>query len=165
MPYAWDKQCYILFVAFEVWGMDASMISELKALQKENRRLKKMYAEVQLQKEILQEAMRKKVVRPSCRREMAMKARQNYQISIRLACATFSGSEVCYSYKPRLEHGNNEIADWLIRLTSNYRNWGFGLCYLYLRNVKGFLWNHKCIYRIYRELELNLRIKPKKRIV
>jgi len=41
-------------------GMDASMISELKALQGENRRLKKTYAEVQLQKEILQEAMRKK---------------------------------------------------------------------------------------------------------
>jgi putative transposase len=41
-------------------GMDASMISELKSLQEENRRLKKMYAEVQLQKEILQEAMRKK---------------------------------------------------------------------------------------------------------
>ena len=29
-------------------GMDAAMISELKALQEENRRLKKMYAEVQL---------------------------------------------------------------------------------------------------------------------
>lgn len=41
-------------------GMDASMISELKALHEENRRLKKMYAEVQLQKEILSEAMRKK---------------------------------------------------------------------------------------------------------
>ncbi len=41
-------------------GMDAAMITELKALQEENRRLKKMYAEVQLQKEVLQEAMRKK---------------------------------------------------------------------------------------------------------
>jgi putative transposase len=39
------------------------------------------------------------------------------------------------------------------------------LCFLYLRNVKGFLWNHKRVYRIYRELELNLRIKPKKRII
>lgn len=30
------------------------------------------------------------------------------------------------------------IANWLIRLTDNHRNWGFGLCYLYLRNVKNF---------------------------
>ena len=36
---------------------------------------------------------------------------------------------------------------------------------LYLRNVKGYRWNHKRVYRIYRELELNLRIKPRKRIV
>jgi putative transposase len=52
----------------------------------------------------------------------------------------------------------------LLRLTENQRNWGFGLCFLYLRNVKGFLWNHKRVYRIYRELELTLRIKPKKRM-
>jgi putative transposase len=50
----------------------------------------------------------------------------------------------------------------LLRLTENQRNWGFGLCFLYLRNVKGFIWNHKRVYRIYRELELDLRIKPKK---
>jgi hypothetical protein len=35
-------------------------------------------------------------------------------------------------------------------LTDNHRNWGFGLCFLYLRNVKGFGWNHKRVYRIYR---------------
>jgi putative transposase len=39
------------------------------------------------------------------------------------------------------------------------------LCYLYLRNVKGFGWNHKRVYRIYRALELNLRIQLKKRLV
>ena len=44
------------------------------------------------------------------------------------------------------------IANWLLRLTDNNRTWGFGLCYLYLRNVKGFQWNHKRVYRIYREL-------------
>jgi len=36
---------------------------------------------------------------------------------------------------------------------------------LYLRNEKGFGWNHKRVYRTYRELELNKRIKPKKRLV
>ncbi|BHH82668.1 hypothetical protein LA52FAK_09570 [Desulforhopalus sp. 52FAK] len=33
-----------------------------------------------------------------------------------------------------------------------------------MRNVKGFPWNHKRVYRIYRDLELNQRIKPKKRL-
>ena len=74
-------------------------------------------------------------------------------------------SVTCYRYQPRLSSENAEIADHLIRLTHNQRNWGFGLCFLYLRNVKGHRWNHKRVYRIYRELELNLRIKPRKRIV
>jgi putative transposase len=33
---------------------------------------------------------------------------------------------------------------------------------LYLRNVQGLGYNHKRVYRIYRELELNLRIKPRR---
>ena len=41
-------------------GMDAAMISEMKALKAENNRLKRMYADVQLQNEIVQEALRKK---------------------------------------------------------------------------------------------------------
>jgi hypothetical protein len=31
----------------------------------------------------------------------------------------------------------------LIALTKARKNWGFGLCFLYLRNIKGFKWNHK----------------------
>jgi putative transposase len=86
-------------------------------------------------------------------------------ISIRQACQIFMISECCYRYSPKLSDENAQIADWLIRLTHNQRNWGFGLCFLHLRNVRGFGWNHKRVYRIYQELALNLRIKPKKRIV
>ena len=95
---------------------------------------------------------------------MAKKVVAERSISIRFACAVFQISETCYRYKRKLSAENIRIADWLIRLTDNQRNWGFGLCFLYLRNVKGFRWNHKRVYRIYRELELNLRIKPKKRL-
>ena len=35
---------------------------------------------------------------------------------------------------------------------------------MYLRNTKGFKWNHKRVHRIYKQLELNLRIKPRRRI-
>jgi len=41
-------------------GMDASLMSHLKELQDENRRLKKMYAEAQLSADLLKEAMAKK---------------------------------------------------------------------------------------------------------
>lgn len=41
-------------------GMDASMISELKAIADENRRLKRMYAEMSMQNDLLKEALGKK---------------------------------------------------------------------------------------------------------
>jgi putative transposase len=104
------------------------------------------------------------MVKPSRRREMAQQAVADRRLSIRAACAAFSISETCYRYQPKLSDENAEIADWLIRLTHNQKDWGFGLCRDYLRNVKGFDWNHKRIRRIYCELELNLRIKPKRRI-
>lgn len=85
-------------------------------------------------------------------------------VSVALACRTFEISEACYRCRPTLSDENAEIADWLLRLTATHRAWGFGLCFLYLRNVKGFAWNHKRVYRIYRELELNLRIKSRKRL-
>jgi putative transposase len=95
---------------------------------------------------------------------MAKQIVKEHGVSIRLACSIFIISETCYRYQSKLSAENAKIADWLIQLTHNQRNWGFGLCFLYLRNVKGFKWNHKRVYRIYRELELNLRIKPKKRL-
>jgi len=85
--------------------------------------------------------------------------------TVKLACQAFGISQTCYRYKAKLDAENNLIADWLVRLRNNQRNWGFGLCFLYLRNVRGFKWNHKRVYRIYRELELNLRIKPRHRLV
>jgi len=95
---------------------------------------------------------------------MAHRAVKHYEASIRLSCKVFSISETCYRYKAKLSDENAEIADWLLRLSVTYKRWGFGLCFLYLRNIKGYGWNHKRVYRIYRELELNLRIKPRRRI-
>ena len=104
------------------------------------------------------------MVKPSLRKEMAIRGVAEFKVSISLACEVFSISETCYRYQAKLSSENLLIADWLLRLTQTHKRWGFGLCYCYLRNTKGFTWNHKRIYRIYRELELNLRIKPRRRI-
>ena len=41
-------------------GMDASMVSQMKAMEAENRRLKRMYAEMSMQNDLLKEALGKK---------------------------------------------------------------------------------------------------------
>ena len=105
------------------------------------------------------------MVTPSLPREVARQAVQQRAVSIRLACSAVGISETGYRYPSRLSREHAEIADGLIRLTHTHRHWGFGLCFLYLRNVKDYGWNPKRVYRIYRERELNLRIQPKKRLI
>lgn len=78
-----------------------------------------------------------------------------HQVTVRFVCRCLSISETCYRYKPMLSNDNAPIADWLLRLTPTHKRCGFGLCFLYLRNVKGYACNHKRVYRIDRALELN----------
>ena len=59
------------------------------------------------------------------------------RVSIALACRAFSISETCYRYERKLSDENEQIADLLIGLTTTKKTWGFGLCFLYLRNVQG----------------------------
>jgi len=69
---------------------------------------------------------------------MAQKAASAYGATTRLVCLAFGISEGCYRYQPILSDENAEIADWLVRLTDNQKDWGFGLCRDYLRNVRGY---------------------------
>ncbi|BDM64003.1 transposase [Shewanella sp. NFH-SH190041] len=104
------------------------------------------------------------MVKPSERRVLAQQSVAASDISIRMACRIFSVSETCYRYQSVLRDENADIANWLIQLTTDENDWGFGLCFDYLRNVKDKTWNHKRVYRIYCELALNLRIRPKRRL-
>ncbi len=72
--------------------------------------------------------------------------------SIALAQRAFGISETCHRYRPKLDDENEQIADLLLGLTSAKNIWGFGLCFLYLRNVQGHGWNYKRVFWIYCEL-------------
>lgn len=96
------------------------------------------------------------MVRPSQRREMARWAVETQGATIKPDLLPISSQAVGRQcrHSRRVGTANPQPAQL-----------GFGMCFMYLRNVKGHGWNHKRVYRIYRELELNLRIKPKKRLV
>lgn len=58
---------------------------------------------------------------------------------------------------------DQEIRNELQTLAERKPRWGFKKMNAYLKN-QGFHWNHKRIYRVYCEMNLNLRVKPKKRL-
>ncbi len=81
---------------------------------------------------------------------MVRRAVEGERTIILHACRTFEVSETCFRYQAKANEDNARIVDWLVWLTTAYRDWSFGLCFLHPRNVKGFGWKHKRMYRIYR---------------
>jgi putative transposase len=75
--------------------------------------------------------------RPSQRREMAENAVARRGVSIALACRAFGVSETCYRYGPKLKARERGDCRSAVGLTDARKTWGFGLCFLHLRNVKG----------------------------
>ncbi len=65
-------------------------------------------------------------VSPSRRREIAKRVVAERGVSIRLACLISSVSETCYRFEAKKNAENEQITGWLLRLTDNNRNWGFG---------------------------------------
>ena len=50
---------------------------------------------------------------------MAKAAVVQHSVAISLACTTFNISETCYRYRSKRRVENEEIANWLIRLTGS----------------------------------------------
>ncbi len=73
-------------------------------------------------------------------------------------------SQTCYRYQAKASEENARTADWLVRVTTVYRDWSFDLCFLHLPTSRALAGNHKRVSRIYRALELKLRIRPSKRM-
>jgi len=71
-------------------------------------------------------------------------------------------SGTAYRY-PTKKPDDDEIKQQLQRLAERKPRWGFGKMRDYLKN-QGYGWNHKRIHRVYCEMDLNLRLKPRKRL-
>ena len=93
---------------------------------------------------------------------MARYAVEHHALSERRACRLLAVSRTAYRYQPK-RPDDSAIQDVLQRLAERWPRWGFDKMRKWLRR-QGYGWNHKRIYRVYCEMELNLRIKPKKRL-
>lgn len=84
-------------------------------------------------------------------------------VSTSQACRAVSIDRKTFSYVPRKRGGEAVIVELLKTLSAQHPTYGFQKLFGLIR-LKSYPFNHKRVYRIYCELKLNLKIKPKKRL-
>lgn len=84
-------------------------------------------------------------------------------MSERQACHTVQLSRCVYRYRAKRTL-DEPIIHELRQLADKQPRWGCDKMTDYLRNQVGHTWNHKRIRRVYREMALHLKRKPKKRL-
>lgn len=68
-----------------------------------------------------------------------------------------------YRYQPKKRQDNKMIEELLKTYSAQHPTYGFQKLFNIIR-LKNYSFNHKRVYRIYCDLRLNLKIKPKKRL-
>ncbi|HEV7780841.1 MAG TPA: IS3 family transposase [Chitinophagaceae bacterium] len=123
-------------------GMEASDVKRLKDLEEENSRLKKMYADLAMDNNILKDPVHKKRLGPATKRQLSEAIVEEHGIPVSRACKIVSLPRSQFYYR------------------STY---GFRKLFAYLRR-SGKTWNHKKVYRVYKLLKLNKKRKGKRRL-
>jgi putative transposase len=85
-----------------------------------------------------------------------------FKISLARACRLMGLSRSVYQYQ-HTQNSDFEIKEIVKNIAYTHKRYGFRKVFHTMRQ-RGFKWNHKRIYRIYRLLGLNLKKKPKKRL-
>jgi putative transposase len=93
---------------------------------------------------------------------LAEYAIKTHEASVSRVCKLLNLSRSVYHYKPKLTD-DNEIKQTLEELASKHRRYGFKKMFNKTRQ-RGYRWNHKRVYRVYCDMQLNLRRRPKKRL-
>jgi putative transposase len=87
---------------------------------------------------------------------------EEHGVSQRQACQALCVPRSSYQYKPN-PRNDMPVINELQTLVSKHPAVGFWQSYNRLRR-KGFMWNHKKVYRIYTAMQLNIRRRFKKRL-
>ncbi|WP_423242463.1 IS3 family transposase [Zhouia spongiae] len=144
-------------------GMDANQLKKMKEMEAELSQFKRMYADLAFENNALKNLIEKKPLRPVDKRAAVGYLVKEEHLSIRRACTALSLSISVYYYRFKAKTEDRHIIDELEKLAEAYPTYGFKKMYYLLRS-KGYLWNHKRVYRVYVMMSLNIRRKRKRRL-
>lgn len=111
--------------------------------------------------------MLKKMASPRRQEEMIDLFKERSGGSLRRTCRVLGLRRQTYYRRKhgfRVEERDREVAEMLHRVTKRFIAWGFWMVFYYLRS-NGYARNHKRVYRVWKQEELNLRLPPKRPVI
>ena len=143
-------------------GMDVSQAQEAKQLRDENTKLRKLVADLSLDKEALQSVIRKNGWRLVALKAAVEQVRVEYAFSQRRACGLVTVAVSSYRYQTR--RSDEPLRTRLVELAREKPRFGYRRLHVLLRR-SGEPVNHKRVHRVYREAGLSIRRKKRKHCV
>jgi putative transposase len=98
---------------------------------------------------------------PAAKRQLAEEMVREERLPVSRACKLTSLPRSQYYYKSLKD--DTTVSDALQKLSADHPTYGFRKLFAYLRR-DGHDWNHKKVYRVYRQLKMNRRRKGKRRL-
>lgn len=139
--------------------MNISQVHRLKELEEENRKLKQIYADLALDNKIMKDVIEKKVIVPEQKKEIVSELVEEYDIIVTRACLLMMIHRSSFYYLAKKD--DSEVVDAL-REASEFGD-DFWKIFRRLRN-QGRQWNQKKVYRVYKSMCYNKRIRLRKRL-
>ncbi|MDP7151602.1 MAG: IS3 family transposase [Paracoccaceae bacterium] len=135
-------------------GMDVSDAAKLKALEDENAKLKRLLADTMLDNVVLKDLPGKELTAPKERREAALRAMRDHDISQRRACRLVGVDPK--TVRRERPPDNPEIRKEMKAIAANRRRFGYRRIGVMLER-KGMIMNHKKLYRLYTDEKLGVK--------
>ena len=139
-------------------------MKRLRQLEDGHAKLKRIVAELSLDKVMLQDVLKKKALRPARKRQLVDQLKYDWKVSARRACATRRVARSIYNYKFR----RNDQADLKVKIRDICETrvrYGYRRVHILLKR-EGWEVNPKRVYRLYKEMGLQLRnIEAEKQMI
>ncbi|MFZ0816322.1 MAG: IS3 family transposase [Candidatus Sulfotelmatobacter sp.] len=161
------KEAEITIQTFYRWrkeygGLKMDQAKRLKELEKENGKLKRLVAELALDKQILKDIAGGKLLSPERRRCAVEHARQEYEVSERRACRVVRQWRGTQRYLPLRRTDEDQLTQAILALAAKYGRYGYRRITALLRNA-GWPVGKDRVQRIWRREGLKVPQKQRPR--
>ncbi|MEL6394356.1 MAG: IS3 family transposase, partial [Planctomycetota bacterium] len=146
----------------EYGGLKTDQAKRFKELERENAQLKKLVAELSLDKRMLQDVAFGKLLSPRKTRDAVHALRARYRVSERRACRVLRQPRSTQRYAPIERDDELPLTRRIIELASAFGRYGYRRITALLR-WDGWRVNHKRVERIWRQEGLRVPKKQRKR--